>query len=330
MGDPKVNGNGKSDGNRPPFKSSLTQGRQRFLSYVIEQSLDIGRRSSADFIRHFPPEAIMKGLEHQASIRAGILVLTTGLRQKIAIKKTWHSAAEDLQISLDEGETDAESIVAVFKPDDRVRYLDPKKLWAYLIEGEFWRASPSKKPEFDRAKAHVAFMIDRALVDGLITHRDVVEGVTVTELAQRLPKQELGRLIERALGNASKNTPFTETDLFETLTAATLVEHVPLDHIWDKLIVPKIADAHGYSGGRGADANAAEAVSARPPSEDARVELREHAGQNEVPAADAAQPPPPPRGPSAPTDPEKWIEGPESATSGDEALTVSDDDIRID
>lgn len=300
------NGNGKAEPNRPAFKSTLSQGKQRFLAYVIEHGLEIGRRSAADFIRHFPPDAIMKGLEHQPSIRASILVLTTGLRQKIAVKKSWQSAAEDLQISLDEAETDAESIVAVFKPDDRVRYLDAKKLWTYIVEGEFWKATSSKKPEFERAKAHVAFMIDRALADGLITHRDVVEGVTVAELAQRLPKPELGKLIERALNNSHKNAPFTEVDLFDALTASVLVEYVPLEHIWNKLVVPRIAEAHGYVGGGSAEAPAAAVDDLAAPAA-------------LIPEAAPIS-----------ADNERWIDAPEPAPGGDEALTVSDDDIRID
>lgn len=299
-----TSGNGKADANRPPFKSSLTQGRQRFLAYVIEHGLEIGRRGSPDFIRHFPPDAIMRGLENQAAIRAQILVLTTGLRQKIAIKKSWQSAAEDLQISLDEGETDPESIVAVFKPDDRVRYLEAKKLWAYVVEGEFWKAAVSKKPDHERAKAHIAFMIDRALQDGLITHRDVVEGVTVSEIAQRLPKAELGKLLDRALANSHKNTPFTEVDLFDAMTAQVLVDHVPLEHIWNNLIVPRIAEAHGY---------------VEKPGRAGAVALLEPEAPN------------PPQLPSAPPESERWMDAPaEPAAVGDEALTVSDDDIRID
>src|SRR5262249_8171701 len=156
------------------------EGHQRFLAYAIENSFVCGRRTAQDFIRHFPPEAIMKGLEREPELRAAILVLTTGLKQKIALKKEWQDAGTDLQSAVDEGETDAESIVALFAPDDRVRYLDPKKIWDFLVEGDFWRTSSSGKtaaPEV--ARNHVAFLLDRALEDKLVSHRDIVEGVTV-------------------------------------------------------------------------------------------------------------------------------------------------------
>lgn len=231
---------------KPAFSSSLKEGRQRFLAHAVEHSLEIGRRTADDFIRHFPPDTIMKGLEHQPGIRASILVLTTGLKKKIAMKKSWESAAEDLQIALDEGETDAESIVAVFEPDDRIRYLDNKKIWSFLVEGEFWNASAGDKAALDVARSHVAFMLDRALVDHLVGHREVVEGITVAELAQRLPKKELGVLIESALENAHDKKPFTERDLLAARPPSVLVDYVPLPHLWDNVIVPSIAETHGY------------------------------------------------------------------------------------
>ncbi len=228
------------------FSSALKEGRQRFLAHAVEHALEVGRRSAEDFIRHFPPEAIMKGLEHQPGLRAAILVLTTGLKKKIALKKSWESAAEDLQIALDEGETDAESIVAVFEPDDRIRYLDNKKIWSFLIEGEFWNASSGDKPALEAARAHIAFMLDRALVDHLLAHRDVVDGITVAELAQRLPKKELGIIIESALESGHNKAPFTERDLLKSRPPSVLVEYVPLPHLWTQVIATKIAEAHGY------------------------------------------------------------------------------------
>lgn len=273
------------------FRSVLPQGRQRFLAHMVEHAFEIGRRSAADFIRHFPPDAIMGGLEHQAGLRAQILVLTTGLKQKIALKKTWRSAAEDLQIALDEGETDADSVVAVFKPDDRIRFLDAKKIWAFLIEGEFWSSSPSKRAEHERAKAHVAFALQRALDDGLVTHADVVEGISVTELASRLPKAELGKIIEGALQSGRKNAAFTEVDLLGAAPPEVIVDYVPLGHIWNKLVVPKIAEAHGYA------SSESDAV-ARP---------------------------------STPPDNEEWVDAPgadEEVKSGE--LLLSEEDIRID
>ena len=231
---------------KPPFQSALKEGHQRFLAHVIEHSLSCGRRTAEDFVRHFTPRTIMKGLEHEPALRASILVLTTGLKEKIALKKEWEDATVDLQIALEEGETDANSVVALFGADDRVRFLDPAKIWQFINEGEFWKSSSSNKVHADVARNHIAFMLERAFEDKLITHRDVVEGVSVEELANRLPKAELGRIIMHALQNADRGTSFTEADLIATTPPRTLVQYVPLAHLWESVIVPKIAERHGY------------------------------------------------------------------------------------
>jgi hypothetical protein len=231
---------------KPAFHSALKEGHQRFLAHVIEHALACGRRSPEDFIRHFTPRTIMKGLEHEPALRASILVLTTGLKEKIALKKEWEDATTDLQIALEEGETDAQAVVTLFSPDDRVRFLDPQKIWTFINEGDFWKSSSANKTNADVARSHVAFMLERAFEDKLITHRDVVEGVTVEELANRMPKAELGRIIMCALQNADRGTSFTEADLMATTPPKTLVQYVPLAHLWDSVIVPKIAERHGY------------------------------------------------------------------------------------
>ncbi|HMJ13467.1 MAG TPA: hypothetical protein VK524_18740 [Polyangiaceae bacterium] len=255
------------ESSRSSFSSALPQGRQRFLAHVLEHSLAIGRRTPQDFIRHFPPHAVMNGLEGQPALRANILEYCTGLKRKIAMKKSWQSAGEDLQIALDERETDAEAVVAAFDPDDRVRYLDDKKLWAFVIEGEFWSTPPKQKDKYDKAKAHTAYMLERALIDELVTHRDIVDGITVAQLALCLPKAELGKIIEGALNNAHRNTPFTEADLLISRPPSVIVEYVPLSHIYETVIDPKIARVHGYVAGAdaplGATADAPEGVSQR-------------------------------------------------------------------
>lgn len=228
------------------FVSKLPEGRERFIAHVVEHGLEVGLRSPEDFIRHFPPAAIMMGLKDQPALRAQILVLTVGVKAKIATKKSAESAGEDLQIALDEGETDADSIVALFNPDDRVRYLPANKLWAYCVEPEFWKATAAKAQEFDRAKAHMAFMLERALLDKLITHRDIVEGISVDELSTRLPRGEIGKLLKKALDNAHKKVSFTEADLLSALPPAELVKHVPLAHIWESVVLPRVAQKHGY------------------------------------------------------------------------------------
>ncbi|HWO11900.1 MAG TPA: hypothetical protein VNN80_20545, partial [Polyangiaceae bacterium] len=126
-------------------------------------------------------------------------------------------------------------------------YLDAKLLWAYVTEGEFWKISPSRQKEYAAAKSHMAFMLARGLEDKLVTHADIVEGITVDELASRLPKSELGKIIKGALECGKRNAPFTEMDLLGSMPPDVLVNYMPLFQVWDAIIEPKIAVEHGYT-----------------------------------------------------------------------------------
>ncbi|MFO0565060.1 MAG: hypothetical protein U0263_05330 [Polyangiaceae bacterium] len=248
----------------PPFVSALKEGRERFLSHVVVHGLEIGRRTAADFLRHFGPEAIMQGLERAPELRAEILTPTTGTKPKVALRKSWQGAAEDLRIAIEVGATDASEVVAIFPPDERVRYLDAKRLWAYVVEGEFWKATETARQE--AARSHVAFMMCQGLRDGLIHHQDIVEGIGVGELASRLPRADLARVIEGALSRGHRSLPYTERNLLEDMPPERLVGHVPLPHIWQTVVEDRIARNHGYLSGPEEPSGAIEKPSAPPDS----------------------------------------------------------------
>jgi hypothetical protein len=228
------------------FVSKLDKNNQRFLAHVVVHGLAVGRRTPVDFIRHFSPSTIMKGLDARPHLRADILEITTGVNRKVALKKSAGSAGEDVQIALDEGVTSAEQIVRVFHPDDRVRHLDNKKLWSYVVEGDFWAIDPNSRPEFERAKEHVAFILDRALIDRLITHEDLIEGVTVEKLAECLPRAQLAQIIKAALELGRNKKPFSEEELLRASASRVIVDDISLRHIWETVVVPRIARAHGF------------------------------------------------------------------------------------
>jgi hypothetical protein len=230
----------------PIPKSKLEHGRQRFLAYAIEHALEIGRRTPEDFIRHFPPKTIMQALSLRPDLRASLLVPTTGLKHRIALKKTWQSAGDDLQSALDEGETKPVQIVQAFAPDDRVLYLEDKKLWAFIVEGQFWKVTAKDQAAFAIAQQHVAYLLDRALLDGLITSRDVIDAIGVGELCNRLPRSEMAALFTAALERGRSGTAFTDKDLLAALPPSTLVQHVPLPHIVETILHTRVAKVHGY------------------------------------------------------------------------------------
>ncbi len=247
MEQPRTRASADSSPHDAPFKSKLPDAAPRFLAHVIEHALTHGRRSPDDFIRHFPPKVIMEGLKDEPQLRANILVIATGVRMKVALKKPASSSGADLQIALDEHETDAETVVGLFDPDDRVRFLDNRALWAFVTEGDVWKTEAKKDPAAHaHAAAHVSYIIERALEDKLLTHRDVVRGISVNAMASYLPRSELPKILEAALelGNAKK--PFVEKNLLDAVPVATLAQYVPLPAIWQQVVLPFIAEPHGF------------------------------------------------------------------------------------
>jgi hypothetical protein len=231
----------------PAITSSLGDGRQRFLAQVVAHGLSSGRRSAKDFIRHFPPKAIMLALESQPRLRANIVVPTIGLHEKVALKKSAAALGEDLQIALDEKVIDEESIVRLFDADDRVRFLDDKKLWAFVVEGDFWRATSGQPGDLAIAKQHVAYIVDCARANGLVTEHDVVEGLTLDRILGALPKDELVKVTRAAVTGGRQGRPFDDEKLLGVISTSTLLDHVALAQVWESVVVPRIAVAHGFA-----------------------------------------------------------------------------------
>jgi hypothetical protein len=234
----------ESSGAESPFVSGLGKGREAFHAEVTEYALRAGERTPEDFLRHFSCRAIMRSLEARPMERARIVSQSTGVHEKVAHKMSPDASGESLQIALDEGVTTAAAIVKLFQPDDKQRYLERHALWAFDIEGQPWKTTPATKVSYDRAKGYVAYILERALENLLVSHEEVVHAITVTKLAQCLPKEKLGSIIEASLKTSDK---FTEEDLLGAVPPKDLVEYVALDYLWDKVVTPLIAEAHDYA-----------------------------------------------------------------------------------
>lgn len=229
------------------FISSLGAGREAFHSEVTEYCLRISERSPEDFIRHFSPAAIMQALTSRPTERARIVSEATGVHEKVAHKMSPEASGEALQISLEEKVTTHADIVRLFQPDDRQRYLDRKALWAFDVEGEPWKATASSRSAYERAKAYIAYILDRGLANLLLSHEELVAAITVEKLAALLPREELGAIIAMALRQPDK---FSEEHLVGAVPPRTLVDHVPLDYVWTRVVVPLIAERHEYVAGK--------------------------------------------------------------------------------
>jgi len=232
--------NGPPSSQREATGSKLGLARERFLSMVVEHALLVGRRTPKDFLRHFPPREIMQALRDQPRLRAKILVATTGIDERIAVKKTPASAGDDLEIALAEGVTGEGDVVSLFDPDDRVSFLENAALWAFVTEGEFWRASAEGTPQ-TVAREHLAFILARARAERLVTDREIIDAIGLPMLIDCLPKEDLGRVIERALEEGRAGRVFKDERMFDVVTPALLVEHVALSHLWERVIAPKLS-----------------------------------------------------------------------------------------
>ena len=226
------------------FVSGLGKGREAFHAEVTEFVLRSGERTPEDFLRHFSCRAIMRSLEARPMERARIVSQSTGVHEKVAHKMSPDASGEALQIALDEAVTTPAAIVKLFQPDDKQRYLERHALWAFDIEGQPWKTTPATKSAHDRAKSVVAYILDRALENLLVSHEEMVSAITVSKLAQLLPKEKLGAIIEASLKTHDK---FTEEDLLGAVPPSTLVEHVPLDYLWERVVAKLIAEAHDYA-----------------------------------------------------------------------------------
>ncbi|MGC4088357.1 MAG: hypothetical protein QM756_10740 [Polyangiaceae bacterium] len=226
------------------FVSGLGAGREAFHSEVTEFALRIGERSHEDFMRHFSSAHIMRALTSRPMERARIVSQATGVNEKVALKMSPEASGEALQIALDEKVTTAADVVKLFQPDDRQRYLDRKALWQFDIEGDPSKVTASNRSNFERAKAYVAYIIERGLSNLLLSHAELAAAITVEKLAALLPREELGAIIATALRQGEK---FTEEHLLSAVPPRTLVDHLPLDYLWSRVVIPLIAERHDYA-----------------------------------------------------------------------------------
>ena len=227
------------------FKSSLKTGAERFLAQALAHAQAQGFRTPDDFLRHFKPLDLMVALESAHELRAEILVKAAGVHQKIAIKKSTSSGAEDLRIAMEEGLTDASAILELFPPDERVRYLDAPRLWSFLVEDEFW-STLNAEANRERAIGRMTFTLENALHEDLLSLADIADGITFEMLATRLPHKELQKLVSHALKLGRERKPLTEEALLDSVPLASIVGYVPLEHVWKSVIVERVAKPAGF------------------------------------------------------------------------------------
>lgn len=219
--------------------SSLKSGAERFLSQVVHHALENGFRTPEDFLRAFKPLELMESLEAAPELRKDILVMAAGMHEKIARRKSTQSASEDLRIALDEGVTTAADVLEVLQPDDRVRYLNRPKLLAFAVEDSFY-SHPKSGSEHEKAVDRLLFILEAALAEKLVSLSDVASSLGFDAIAHRLPLNELQRAIEHALTLGKQGEAFSEQALFDIVPLRSLLSYVPMDQVWNRVVVAKV------------------------------------------------------------------------------------------
>lgn len=225
----------------PRHQSTLATSRERFLASVLHYALSEGWRTPEDFLRHFGPRTLINALAGDDALRVRLLVATTRVNERLAGRKTPASAAEDLSLALDEGLTTPAKVLALFPVDDRVRYLDASKLWAFLSEVEFWKGESQDPEARERNVQRATFLVESALREGVLRLQDVADGIGFKRIANCLPRAELQRVVEHALSRARDGHQLTEEQLLEAVSLRSLMTHVPLEHIWNEVVLGRLA-----------------------------------------------------------------------------------------
>lgn len=207
-----------------------------------------GWRTPDDFVKYFPARTIMLALERAPELRVAILATATGMFEEILRRKSPALAAEDLALALDEGTTSSQQLLAVFSPDDRVRYLDARRIWDFLSEDQFWRFDgEATEAQRQGAAERMSFTLMQAVQERLLTLRDILEGVTYEAVADSLSPHELRTVVRHALVRGRDGIGLNEKVLLEVLPLDKLMRSMPLEHIWNEVVIHRLAIPCGFT-----------------------------------------------------------------------------------
>lgn len=209
---------------------------------LLDNAFEEGWRQSEDFLRHFPPKALVEALANEEDVRVKLITSTTGVHEKLARRKSVESAADDLTLALEENTTTPAEVLGLFPTEVQVRCLQPAGLWQFLIEVPFWSEKNA------RALERMTFTLESALSNEILTLGALFDGFGFDEIARALPKKELEQVVTRALQNGRAGTALSEQGLLDVVPLRSLVEHLDLTTLWERVVLPQIAGPAGFVG----------------------------------------------------------------------------------
>ena len=267
---------------KPGAPAAPPASARRFLAQLMEYCFREGWRTPDDFVKHFPAQTMMTALKSAPELRVAILAAATGIYEEILRRKTPALAAEDLSLALDEGTTSSMQLLAAFSPEDRVRYLDPRRIWDFIADDHFWRYDPEATDEQRQAAAErMSHMLSLAVQERLLTLRDILDGLTYEAVADSLSPDELRTVVRHALVKGRDGIGLSEKVLLEVLPLDKLVRSMPLEHIWNEVVLGRVGIPNGLTDVNREERRASQ--SERPPSEPRRSS-RPSAGPPPLPA----------------------------------------------
>lgn len=216
------------------YESQLDTPADRFLSLCLQHAVTESWLSAEDFNQEFPATVLMAALESDDELRAQLLVEAAGVHEKIAARKSIAAAAEDLQLALDEGLCTAETILEIVNIDDHVHFLDKQQLWSFLIHDKFWDQAS------ERARERMLFVINTALDQELINLPRLIRAINPAEFARLLPKNVIEEAFTAALQSGLDGRAFGADPFVALVPLTTWLQHVPLPHIWGKVIEAEV------------------------------------------------------------------------------------------
>jgi len=229
------------------YPSDLASTSSRFLSRALQHTLANDWQTPEDFLEDFTPEVIMQALSDADGLRAQLLVKLANVHERIAAKKSISSATEDLRLALDERVTTPEAVLKLFPADDRVRYLKAPLLWRFMFEDKFYTTQLSDgESAHERSVRRLTFLVSCGLEESLLSLQDLVDGIGFEKIASCLPLDELRRVVTRAMQVGRDKLPLDEERLLDVVPLAKLIGFVPLETIWQNVIVQRIAEPYGF------------------------------------------------------------------------------------
>lgn len=229
------------------YPSDLASTSSRLLSRALQHTLANAWQTPDDFLQHFGPDTIMQALADADELRARLLIKLADVHERMAAKKSIASATEDLRLALDEKVTTPEAVLELFPADDRVRYLKAPLLWRFMFEDTFYLTTPSDgETAHERAVRRLTFLVNCGIEESLLSLQDIVDGIGIDRLASCLPVEELRRVVTRAMQVGRDKLPLDEERLLDVVPLAKLIGFVPLEIVWQNVIVQRIAEPYGF------------------------------------------------------------------------------------